>query len=68
MNQLKDPDIQLEGLNKTHTKIPFRVAENHTNYKPLLRDVPWLQIPLCILEIPGSNLGPDTDYPDKGSP
>jgi hypothetical protein len=26
----------------------------------------WLALVLCIFEIPGSNLGPDISYPDRG--
>jgi hypothetical protein len=26
----------------------------------------WLALMLCIFEIPGSNLGPDINYPDRG--
>jgi hypothetical protein len=30
----------------------------------ILRSVEWLTVLLCILNVPGSNLGPETGYPD----
>jgi hypothetical protein len=46
----------------------FLVSSLYLHAQPLNFVVEWLALLLCIREVPGSNLGPETGYPDWGFP